>query len=250
MIELKSSEQIEKMRAASSVVVEVIKRLKNEARPGVKTIYLDEITLETITGRGGSPAFLGYRGYPKSVCTSINEQIVHGIPSNRALKEGDILSIDVGVETDGCFSDAAVTIGIGRITEQALRLIEVTRQALYKAIDSVRIGNRVSDISYAIQNFVEDNKFSVIREFVGHGIGTQLHEDPQIPNFGQPGMGVALKEGMVFAIEPMVSAGNWEAEVLEDGWTAVTKDRSLSAHFEHTVLVADVGPKILTEGII
>lgn len=250
MIELKSSEQIEKIKAASAIVVDVIERLKNEAGPGVKTKALDEIANAIINSAGGRPAFLGYHGFPGSICTSINEEIVHGIPKNRVLCEGDILSIDVGVGANGYFSDAALTIGIGKIADRAKRLIEVTKAALYKAIDSARIGNRVSDISFAIQSYVEENKFSVIREFVGHGIGSRLHEDPQIPNFGQRGMGPRIREGMVFAIETMVSSGGWDVEILSDGWTAVTKDHSLTAHFEHTIVVRGETPEILTEGIM
>lgn len=250
MIELKSSEQIEKINEASTIAVNVIKRLKNEAAVGVKTEELDRIADEVIKASGGKSAFLGYHGFPKSICTSINEEIVHGIPSDRVLREGDILSIDVGVEADGYFSDAAITIGIGRIAAQAQRLIEVSQTALYKAIDSTRLGNRVSDISFAIQEHVESCGFSVIREFVGHGIGCCLHEDPQIPCFGQRGMGVRMKEGMVLAIESMVSAGRWEVKILKDGWTAVTKDHSLTAHFEHTVVVDREGPRIFTEGIM
>lgn len=250
MIELKSSEQIEKIKAASAIVVNVIRRLKDEAGPGVKTKELDEIASEIIKASGGKAAFLGYRGFPKSICTSINEEIVHGIPKDRVLRKGDILSIDVGVEADGYFSDAAVTIGIGKIADKAQRLIEVAKTALYKAIDSARAGNRVSDISFAIQSYVEGHDFSVIREFVGHGIGSRLHEDPQIPNFGQRGMGTRIKEGMVFAIETMVSSGRWEVKILDDGWTAVTKDNSLTVHFEHTVVVGREGPEVLTDGIM
>lgn len=250
MIELKSSEQIEKIKAASAIVVDVIRRLKNEAGPGVKTEELDGIANEIIKASGGKAAFLGYHGFPKSICTSINEEIVHGIPKDRPLREGDILSIDVGVEADGYFSDAAVTIGIGKIAEKAQRLIDVARDALYQAIDSAGAGNRVSDISFAIQSYVEDHGFSVIREFVGHGIGSHLHEDPQIPNFGQRGMGVRIKEGMVFAIETMVSSGRYEVKILDDGWTAVTRDNSLTAHSEHTVAVGREGPEVLTEGLM
>lgn len=250
MIELKSSEQIEKIKEASLIVVKVIKRLKEEVTPGVKTKELDRIADEVIKAAGGRSAFLDYHGFPKGICTSINEEIVHGIPGDRILREGDILSIDVGVEADGYFSDAAVTIGIGRIAEQVQRLIEVTRAALYKAIDSTRLGNRISDISFAIQEHVESCGFSVIREFVGHGVGFRLHEDPQIPCFGQQGMGVRIKEGMVFAIEAMVSSGRWEVKILKDGWTAITKDHSLTAHFEHTVAAEAEGPRILTEGIM
>jgi methionyl aminopeptidase len=250
MIELKSPEQIQKIRRASKVVIAVIGRLRELAQAGVKTDQLDKAAKEIIESHDAKSAFLGYRGFPKNICTSINEEIVHGIPGDRILKEGDILSIDVGVEADGHFSDAAVTIGVGKITDKAQKLIDVTREALYKAVDSAKVGRRISDISCAIQEYVEANNLSVIREFVGHGIGLKLHEDPQIPNFGQRGMGTRIKEGMVFAIEPMVSTGRWEVQILGDGWTAVTRDRSLSAHFEHTIYVTEEEPEILTDGIM
>ncbi|MFH1868253.1 MAG: type I methionyl aminopeptidase [Candidatus Omnitrophota bacterium] len=250
MIELKTSEQVEKIMRASEVVVSVLSSLKKEAVPGVKTKVLDKIAKDIIESKGAKPAFLGYRGFPNSICTSINEEIVHGIPGERVLKQGDILSIDVGAELEGFFSDAAVTVAIGKIPQETQKLIEISKEALYRAIDSAKPGNRISDISCSIQEYVESNGFSVIREFVGHGIGSQLHEDPQIPNFGQRGVGPRIKKGMVFAIEPMVSAGSWEAEILSDGWTVATKDRSITAHFEHTVAVSEDGVEILTDGII
>ncbi len=250
MIELKSSDQIEKMRQASRILREAIVAIKPFIKPGVTTDQLDNIARESIIASGAKCAFLGYKGFPKAICASVNEEIVHGIPNNRVLQEKDILSIDVGVEYEGYFSDAAITVGIGKIDSKAAKLIEITKGALYKAIDSANLGNRISDISCAIQNHVEDNNLSIIRDFVGHGIGANLHEDPQIPNFGQPGMGVRLKKGMVLAIEPMVSAGGHEIEILEDGWTAVTRDRSLAAHFEHTVAITHDGPEILTDGIM
>jgi methionyl aminopeptidase len=250
MIELKSHGQIDKIKKASDIVVKALKRLKQEAGPGIKTKVFDKIAKDMIEAEGAKPAFLGYRGFPKSICTSVNEEIVHGIPGERTLREGDILSIDVGVELEGYFSDAAVTIPIGRVDDNITRLIEVTREALYKAIDSTRTGNRISDISCTIQEHAESNGFTVIREFVGHGVGSQLHEDPQIPNFGERGIGPRIKEGMVFAIEPMISMGRWETDILDDGWTVVTKDRSITAHFEHTVAVLADGPEVLTEGIM
>jgi methionyl aminopeptidase len=249
MIELKSPEQIEGIRRASVVLVDIAKRLRSLLRPGIKTIELDKFVQELINSAGAKSAFLGYHGFPKNICVSINEEIVHGIPGDRTLREGDIVSIDIGIIVNGYISDAAFTVGINNITERARKLIDVTREALYKAIDKAREGNRISDISAAIQEHAEASGFSVIREFVGHGTGLKLHEDPQIPNFGQRGMGVRIKEGMVLAIEPMVSAGKWEAEVLSDGWTAVTKDRSPAAHFEHTVAITSKGSEVLTEGI-
>jgi len=250
MIELKSSDQIEKMRQASRILREAIVAIKPSIKPGVTTDQLDNIAREKIIKSGAKCAFLGYKGFPKTICASVNEEIVHGIPSNRVLQEKDILSIDVGVEYEGYFSDAAITVPVGKIDSKVAKLIEITKEALYKAIDSANLGGRISDISCAIQNHVEDNKLSIIRDFVGHGIGANLHEDPQIPNFGQPGMGVRLKKGMVLAIEPMVSAGGHEIEILEDGWTAVTRDRSFAAHFEHTVAITNDGPEILTDGIM
>ncbi|MDP8292835.1 MAG: type I methionyl aminopeptidase [Candidatus Orphnella occulta] len=250
MIELKSSDQIEKMRQASRILRDAIVAVKPSMKPGVSTNRLDDIVREKIIASGAKCAFLGYKGFPKTICASVNEEIVHGIPSDRVLREQDILSIDVGVEYEGYFSDAAITVAIGKISPEAARLIEITKEALYKAIDSANPGGRISDVSCAIQNHVEDKKLSIIRDYVGHGIGANLHEDPQIPNFGQPGMGVRLKKGMVLAIEPMVCIGGHEIEILEDGWTAVTKDRSFAAHFEHTVAITSDGPEILTDGIM
>jgi len=250
MIEIKSSEQIGKMRQASEILVNAAAEIKLCIKPGVTTKQLDDIARKRIISSGARCAFLGYKGFPKSICASVNEEIVHGIPGERVLKEKDILSIDIGVEYEGYFSDAAITIAVGKAGPKITKLIEITKEALYKAIDSAKLGSRVSDISCAIQEHVEKNKFSVIRDFVGHGIGASLHEDPQIPNFGQPGMGVRLKRGMVLAIEPMVSSGSPEIEILDDGWTAVTRDRSFTAHFEHTVAITAQGPEILTDGIM
>jgi len=250
MIEIKSPEQVEKIKQSAQVLVDVMVDIKPSIKPGVTTDQLDKIAREKILNSGARCAFLGYKGFPKSICASVNEEVVHGIPCSRALVKGDILSLDIGVEYNGYFSDAAITVAIGDVSADADKLIEITKQALYKGIDKARIGARISDISYAIQEHVETNGFSVIREFVGHGIGANLHEDPQIPNFGQPGMGVRLKEGMVLAIEPMVSAGKPEIEILDDSWTAVTKDRSFTAHFEHTIAITANGAGILTDGIM
>lgn len=249
MIELKSAEQIEKIRNASRILINVINSLKLKVRPGTKTKELNILAKALIEKAKARPAFLNYKGFPASICTCVNEEVVHSIPGERILKDGDILSIDVGVEKDGYFSDAAVTVAVGKISPKALKLIETSRQALYKAIDLIKPGSRISDISFAIQDYAESMGFSVIREFVGHGIGSSLHEDPQIPNFGQPGMGVVLKEGMVLALEPMLTAGEWKIQILDDGWTAVTADKSLAAHFEHTVAVTSDGAEVLTEGI-
>ena len=246
MIILKSPQEIAKIRAAGRIVAGAIEELKTRVRPGIKTKELDRIAEEFIQKRGGIPAFKGYRGYPNTLCISVNEEIIHGIPSDRVLEEGDIAGIDLGVLLDGYYGDAAVTLPAGTISSQAKRLMETTEAALYRAIDAAVIGNRVSDIAYTIQSYVEGAGYSVVREFVGHGIGRSLHEDPPVPNFGEPGQGPQLREGMVLAIEPMVNAGGKDLFVRENGWTAVTKDRSLSAHFEHTVAVTRNGPLILT----
>ncbi|MBI5097248.1 MAG: type I methionyl aminopeptidase [Nitrospirae bacterium] len=246
MIILKSPQEIAKIRAAGRIVAGAIEELKTRVRPGIKTKELDRIAEEFIHKKGGIPAFKGYRGYPNTLCISVNEEIVHGIPSDRVLEEGDIAGIDLGVLLDGYYGDAALTLPAGTISSQAKRLMETTEAALYKAIDAAVIGNRVSDIAHTIQSYVEGAGYSVVREFVGHGIGRSLHEDPPVPNFGEPGQGPQLREGMVLAIEPMVNAGRSDLFVLENGWTAVTKDRSLSAHFEHTVAVTKNGPLILT----
>ncbi len=242
----KSPVELERMAAANALVARILAELASVASPGVTTRELDALAERRIREAGARPAFKGYRGYPATLCASVNEQVVHGIPSDRRLVEGDIVSLDMGVVLDGFYGDAAVTVGVGRISDEAARLLRVTEAALAEAIGCVRVGARVSDISHAIQRVVEGQGFSVVREFVGHGIGTQLHEEPQIPNYGEPGRGPRLAEGMVLAIEPMVNAGRPGVKVLADGWTAVTKDGSLSAHFEHTVAVTANGPRILT----
>ena len=206
---------------------------------------LEDISCELVTKSGARPAFLGYKGFSAALCTSVNEEVVHGIPSSRLLKEGDILSLDLGVLYEGYFGDAALTVPVGKISEKARKLIRVTKEALQKAVEHATVNNRLSDISAAIQQHAEKHGFSVIREFVGHGIGKDLHEDPQIPNFGEPGKGPPLRAGMVLAIEPMISSGSWEVEVKPDGWTAVTRDRSLTAHFEYSVAVTEEGPLVL-----
>jgi len=235
------------MREAGRLVGEVLTELAAAVAPGVSTADLDELAEKRIRQAGATPAFKGYHGYPATICASINDEVIHGIPSGRrVLNEGDIISIDVGASLDGYFGDSALTLPVGKISEPAAALLRVTEEALYKAIDEAKSGNRVSDIGHAVQKHVEAYGFSVVREFVGHGIGQRMHEEPQIPNYGEPGHGPRLAEGMVLAIEPMVNAGTAAVKVLADGWTAVTRDKSLSAHFEHTVAVTAGEPWILT----
>ncbi|MFA5069453.1 MAG: type I methionyl aminopeptidase [Candidatus Omnitrophota bacterium] len=250
MIELKSPRQLEGILKASRVLVDVLTGLKKIVTPGITTQYLDQWARRRILDLGASCAFLGYKGFPKTICASVNEEIVHGIPGMRLLKDGDIISLDAGVRLNGFFSDAAVTIAVGNITNEAAHLIEVTRKALLEGVCRALCGGTISDISCAVERCAVNNKLNVVREFVGHGIGLSLHEDPPVPNFGKSGSNIRLKEGMVLAIEPMINAGNPGIEILPDGWTAVTKDRSLSAHFEHTVAITKNGPKIFTEGIL
>ncbi len=246
MIILKSRQEIEKMRKSNVLVAAILEELKKKIRPGVKTIELDRLSEEMALKRGARPAFKGYRGYPYSLCTSVNSEVVHGMPSERELKEGDIVSLDFGVLHDGYYGDAAVTVPVGEISPAARRLLRVTEEALYRGISAVRAGNRIGDISAAIQGHVEAAGFSVVRDLVGHGIGKSLHEDPQVPNYGSSGRGIELKPGMVFAIEPMVNEGTYRVDVLRDGWTVVTADGKLSAHFEHSVAVTENGPVILS----
>jgi methionyl aminopeptidase len=247
MIILKSGQEIEKIRKACLIVADVLDDIVEIIRPGVNTHALDEFAEKLIRSRGALPAFKGYRGYPKTLCTSLNNQVVHGIPSRDViLNEGDIISIDVGAIVEGFYGDAARTFPVGNVDLQAEKLVKVTEEALNRGISEARAGNRLYDISAAVQCHVEANGYSVVREFVGHGIGRNMHEDPQIPNFGNAGQGPRIKPGMVFAIEPMVNMGGSGTVVLQDGWTAVTADGSLSAHFEHTVAVTSEGPMILT----
>jgi methionyl aminopeptidase len=247
VIMCRSAAELDKMRAAGRLVGEVLTELTAQVKPGVTTSALDEIAEELIRRAGAVPAFKGYHGYPATICASINEEVIHGIPSGRRiLNEGDVISIDVGASLDGYYGDSAVTLPVGMVSEEAATLLRVTEESLYKAIDRVRVGGRISDIGHAVQQHVEAYGFSVVREFVGHGIGQRMHEEPQVPNYGEPGRGPRLTEGMVLAIEPMVNAGKPAVKVLADGWTAVTRDSSLSAHFEHTVAVTADGPRILT----
>lgn len=246
MIIYKSEEEIRAMKAANQIVAEILAELKALVKPGVTTNKLDSFAERRAREKGAKPAFKGYMGYPASLCTSINEEIVHGIPSDRNLQDGDIISLDFGVILDGYYGDAAVTYPVGNIKPQAEKIIKVVEESLYKGLEQVKEGNRISDISAAVQEYVEANGFSVIRNFVGHGIGFSLHEEPQIPNFGTPGHGPKIKSGMTLAIEPMIAAGDWDVDILEDDWTAATRDRSLSAHYEHTVAVTKRGMEILS----
>jgi methionyl aminopeptidase len=246
MIILKSKSEIDKMRVACRVVAEVLQELVRLARPGVSTLELDAFAEKSIRARGAVPAFKGYRGFPKTLCVSVNDQVVHGIPSKRRLKEGDIVGLDLGAKWDGYYGDAAITIPVGNITSRAESLLATAREALSLGIKEVSPGQHLSEISHAIQRYAEGQGYSVVRAFVGHGIGTALHEEPQVPNFGPPGRGPRLKVGMVLAIEPMVNIGDADVEILDDGWTVVTVDGQLSAHFEHTVAITEAGPEILT----
>lgn len=246
MIILKSKYEIQLIKSSCEIVGCVIEELKKHIAPGITLKQLETIARDLILRRGGIPAFLGYRGFPGNICTSVNQTVVHGIPDGRKLKDGDIVSIDIGVKKNGYYGDAATTIGVGNISNKARNIIDVTKKALGIGLDKARPGNRLSDISHAIQTFVESKGYGVVRDFVGHGIGSSLHEDPQIPNFGEPDRGPKLKPGMTFAIEPMVNEGSWEVEVQKDGWTVLTKDRKLSAHFEHVVVITEGSPEILT----
>jgi methionyl aminopeptidase len=247
MIILKSHDEIEKMRRSGAIVAEVLTELRGMVKPGVRTIDLDKRSEELTRKKGANPAFKGYRGFPFSLCASINSEVVHGMPSDRFLKEGEIISLDFCICYEGYYGDAAITVPVGQVSDKSRKLINVTEEALYQAIDKARVGNRLGDISSEVQRHVEAFGFSVVRDYVGHGIGRQLHEDPQIPNFGKKGRGVELRPGMVFAIEPMVNEGSYDVRVLQDGWTVVTEDGRLSAHFEHTVAITENGPEILSE---
>ena len=246
MIIRKAAAEIERMARAGEVVAETLALVGEHARPGVTTQELDELADEFIRSRGGTPTFKGYRGYPASICASPNEMVVHGIPGLYALRDGDILSVDVGVTLDGFVADSAYTFPIGEVSEEAERLLEGCQVALAAGIDQCRVGNRLSDISHAIQVATEEQGFSVVRSLVGHGVGRSMHEEPQIPNFGEPGRGPQLAEGMTFAIEPMITAGEAGVYTGEDRWSIYTRDDSLAVHFEHTVAVTENSPRILT----
>jgi methionyl aminopeptidase len=247
VIVCRSAGEIERLRAANRLVAHILSALAGAVRAGITTADLDALAERLVREAGAEPAFKGYRGFPATLCASINQEVVHGIPSaSRALRPGDIVSLDMGVKLDGYYGDSAVTVPVGDVPERTQELLRVTREALERAIAQVKVGGRLSDIGHAVQEWVEQHGFSVVREFVGHGIGERLHEEPQIPNYGQPGRGPRLFEGMVLAIEPMVAMGRPDVKVLSDGWTAVTKDGSLAAHFEHTVAVTAGGPLVLT----
>ncbi len=250
MVELKSERELERMRAAGRLVAEALGQLRDLARPGVRTRELEAAFDELLRERGAEPAFKGYRGYPGSICTSVNEEVVHGIPGARRLAEGDLLSLDVGVRLDGYYGDAALTVPVAGVGPAASRLLATGKRALEAAIAEMQPGRRLRDVSAAIERTAEREGFSVVRQFVGHGIGRRMHEDPQVPNFVDDGsefeLDLVLRPGLVLALEPMVNAGAWEVEVLGDGWTVVTKDRRLSVHFEHTVAVTENGPQVLT----
>jgi methionyl aminopeptidase len=247
VIVCRSAVEIERLRAANQLVARILAELAKASRAGVTTADLDALAERLVRQAGAEPAFKGYRGFPATLCASINSEVVHGIPSAaRTLQAGDIISLDMGVKLDGYYGDSAVTVPVGEVPERTNELLRVTQEALERAIAQVQVGGRLSDIGHAVQQWVEAHGFSVVREFVGHGIGERLHEEPQIPNYGQPGRGPRLTEGMILAIEPMVAMGRPEVKVLRDGWTAVTKDGSLAAHFEHTVAVTKSGPLVLT----
>ena len=247
MIVCRSAAEVERLARVNALVARVLAELRSAAVPGVTTAALDALAERRLAEAGAEAAIKGYHGYPATICASVNEQVVHGIPSKRALNEGDIISLDMGVKLSGYFGDSAITVPVGEVPDEVRRLLQVTQDALERGIAQVRIGGRVSDIGHAIQRHVEANGLSVVREFVGHGIGSSLHEEPQIANYGEPGRGPRLAEGMVLAIEPMVNMGRAAVRVLSDGWTAVTRDGSLSAHFEHTVAVTKDGPVVLTQ---
>jgi methionyl aminopeptidase len=246
MIIRKSKSEIEKMRASGAIVARVLRRLSEMVEPGITTRDLDAEAERIIRGEGAVPTFKGYHGYPASICASINDEVVHGIPSNRKLREGDIIGVDCGATLNGYVGDAAVTIAVGRVSEEVLKLMKVTRESLFKAIEKCRVGNRLGDVCNAVQAHVEPLGYSVVRNFCGHGIGRAMHEEPQVPNYGKAGSGPILREGWVLAIEPMINLGRHDVKVLSDGWTVITLDGRPSAHFEHTVAITQEGPQILT----
>lgn len=247
MVILKSRKEIEKIHASNQIVAEILSILESEIQPGIDTLYLNDLSERLARKQNAVPAFKGYRGFPYSICASTNDMVVHGFPSKNPLVEGDIVSIDFGILFNGYYGDAAITVAVGKVPESIRRLTQVTEEALYKGIEKATPDNRLSDISYAIWSHVTSAGFSVVRKFVGHGIGSSLHEEPQIPNFGKPGMGVRLRPGMTLCIEPMVNEKSCDVEILNNGWTAVTKDGCLSAHFEHTIAITEDGPVILSK---
>jgi methionyl aminopeptidase len=246
MIVLKSDREISYLRDAGRIVGQTIEELKKTIAPGITTLELDRLADRYIRNAGAIPAFKGYCGFPANICTSINEQVVHGIPGSRSLEDGDVISLDIGAKLNGYYGDAAITLPVGAVDEEILRLLAVTEQSLYKGIEQAIQGNRLSDISHAVQVHAESHGYGVVRDYVGHGIGRRMHEDPQIPNYGAPGRGPLLKSGMALAIEPMINLGTPDVEVLTDDWTVITADRKVSAHFEHTVAITEGEPQILT----
>ena len=246
MITIKSPREIEIMRRSGKITAKTLARLIEAAKPGVTTRELDRIADASIRSMGGLPTFIGYNGYPSAICTSVNEEVVHGMPGDRILADGDLLSIDIGTTLEGYVSDSAVTVAIGNVSETARRLMRVTQECLMLGIAQMQPGKHLGDIGFAVQQHAENNGFGVVRALVGHGVGRKMHEDPQVPNYGRPGTGTVLRTGLVLAIEPMITEGSWEVETLDDGWTVITEDGKLAAHFEHTIAITDEGPKILT----
>jgi methionyl aminopeptidase len=246
VISIKSAREIEIMRRSGKITSKTLERLMEAARPGITTGELDRIADESIRSMGGVPTFIGYNGYPSAICASVNDEVVHGMPGSRVLREGDLLSLDIGTTLEGYVSDSAVTVGIGNVSESAKRLMRVTQECLMLGIAQMQAGNHLGDIGHAVQRHAESHGYGVVRALVGHGIGRKMHEDPQVPNYGEPGQGPLLRKGLCLAIEPMITEGTWEVETLDDGWTVVTEDGKLAAHFEHTIAITDDGPKILT----
>jgi methionyl aminopeptidase len=246
MVIRKSRNELEKMRRAGLIVAETLRDLRRMVEPGVTTRALDAYAEKKIRSAGAYPTFKGYRGFPASICASINDEVVHGIPSDRKLREGDIIKIDCGATLDGYVGDAAISVAVGEVSAKLERLMQITRESLFQAVKKMVPGNRLYDVSYSVQEYVEERGYSVVREFCGHGIGQRMHEDPQVPNYGRPGTGPKLKEGWVLAVEPMVNAGTHEVKILSDGWTVKTKDGQASSHFEHTIAVTEDGPMVLT----
>ncbi|MEE1018302.1 MAG: type I methionyl aminopeptidase [Acutalibacteraceae bacterium] len=248
MIVLKTSRELKLMREAGRISAKALRLVGEAVKPGVSTAYLDKLAYDYIISQGARPNFLNYGGFPATACISVNNQVIHGIPSKHTiLKEGDIVSVDLGAAIDGYNGDNAATFACGKVTDEAQRLMDVTRESLYEGIKMATVGNRIGDIGSAVQQYVEARGYSVVRKFVGHGVGASLHEDPEVPNYGKPGRGVRLQRGMTLAIEPMVNAGGYDVQQLSDGWTVITADGSLSAHFEHSIAITDDGPIILTD---
>jgi len=246
VINIKSPREIEIMRRGGKITSKTLAMLMAAAKPGVTTGYLDKLADESIRSMGGVPTFIGYHGYPSAICASVNDEVVHGMPGDRVLQDGDLLSIDIGTTFEGYVSDSAATVAVGSVSDAAKRLMRVTQECLMLGIAQMQPGNHLGDIGHAVQQHAESHGYGVVRALVGHGVGRKMHEDPQVPNYGNPGEGTLLRTGLVLAIEPMITEGTWEVETLEDGWTVVTEDGKLAAHFEHTIAITDQGPRILT----